>query len=309
MSELRQHDSAPDRPVSVLTGDRLCIKCGYNLTGQPVLREPHYDMLIARCPECATVASLQEYPVLGRWVGRWAALLAALWLGFILALTLVTSLIIWGFCEAVVDKASLPHAEWLATRQMDDFKQAEAQGTLSQTALWIVANPPSPHTMIDATWLSQQDVEVLLAEAGGWTAAADFSALGNWIWIGLATVPMGCVWAVVLLHPRRRWLLLLCLVPVVLGGVFYTMSYLSTPARSAGWGYIDAATVVQRQIGMPLAIMTLAFVVVPLSVGLLIGRSVVRGLVRALLPPRLRSSLALLWTADNLDPPRPPRSR
>ncbi len=41
------------------------------------------------------------------------------------------------------------------------------------------------------------------------------------------------------------------------------------------------------------------------SVGLLIGRSVVRGLVRALLPPRLRSSLALLWTANNLTPPRP----
>ena len=65
------------RTVSILVGDRLCTKCGYNLTGQPVLREPHYEMLIVRCPECGAVAALQEYPVLGRWAGRWAALLAA----------------------------------------------------------------------------------------------------------------------------------------------------------------------------------------------------------------------------------------
>ena len=76
-----------EQRISTLVGDRLCIKCGYNLTGQHVLREPHYEMLIVRCPECATVASMQEYPLLGRWAGRWAALAAGLW--FLLAFGLL----------------------------------------------------------------------------------------------------------------------------------------------------------------------------------------------------------------------------
>ncbi len=49
-------DGTRDERVSTLVGDRLCIRCGFNLCGQPVLRERHYRMLIARCPECSTVA-------------------------------------------------------------------------------------------------------------------------------------------------------------------------------------------------------------------------------------------------------------
>ena len=64
----------PDVPVvSVLTGDRACISCGFNLVGQQVTREPVYGMLLVRCPECNTAASLQEYPLLGKWASRWAA--------------------------------------------------------------------------------------------------------------------------------------------------------------------------------------------------------------------------------------------
>ena len=73
-------DGGTEERLSVLVGDRLCTRCGYNLAGQPVLREPHYKLLIVRCPECADVASLQEYPLLGRWVGRWAAIIAAVWI-------------------------------------------------------------------------------------------------------------------------------------------------------------------------------------------------------------------------------------
>ena len=36
---------------------------------------------------------------------------------------------------------------------------------------------------------------------------------------------------------------------------------------------------------------------------LMLARRVVRGLIRRLLPPRLRHSLALLWIADGLTPP------
>ena len=70
-----EHDSAQliEERVSALDGDRLCTNCHYNLIGQPVLREPYYQMFIVRCPECATVAALQEFPPLGRWSHRWAS--------------------------------------------------------------------------------------------------------------------------------------------------------------------------------------------------------------------------------------------
>jgi hypothetical protein len=42
---------------------------------------------------------------------------------------------------------------------------------------------------------------------------------------------------------------------------------------------------------------------------LLIGRSVLRLAIRALLPPRLRCSLAAVWAIDGLDPPVPSKVR
>ena len=44
----------------LVTGDRFCTGCNYNLIGQRVVREEHYSLFIVRCPECATVASVQD---------------------------------------------------------------------------------------------------------------------------------------------------------------------------------------------------------------------------------------------------------
>lgn len=69
-----------DQRVSEVIGERICAGCGFNLFGQPIVREHYYAMLIVRCPECAMVAGLQEYPFLGKWANRWGRLLAGLWL-------------------------------------------------------------------------------------------------------------------------------------------------------------------------------------------------------------------------------------
>ena len=63
----------------IVTGDRICVHCGYNLFGQEIFREEHYSMLVVRCPECATIASVQDNPLVSRWASRWGAVLAALW--------------------------------------------------------------------------------------------------------------------------------------------------------------------------------------------------------------------------------------
>ena len=308
----RAGDAASTEPrVSTLVGDRLCIKCGYNLTGQPVKREAHYDMLIVRCPECATVASLQEYPLLGRWAGRWGMLLAALWFGFILWLALASAGILYDEAESVAQAASRPHAIWLDERQGQWFKELEAQGTLPPNYQWILSNPAGPYQfLLDQTWSDQQNFDALLAEIGGWRSAAEFSALRQWTGLSIWAVPIGCFWAVVLTHVRRRLLILFGLLLIGLAGVFAVIGHLSHPSSMPptvgwNWGGLNALTIAQRQIGPPFYIMSLAFAIVPLSLGLVFGRPIVRGLIRALLPPRLRSSLALLWTADGLEPPLP----
>ena len=74
-----------DAPMDTPTGhqirtDRPCAGCGFNLFGQPIVREGHYGLVSARCPECGRLAALQEYPALGKWADRWAKLLAATWI-------------------------------------------------------------------------------------------------------------------------------------------------------------------------------------------------------------------------------------
>lgn len=105
---------AADERVSTLVGDRLCIGCGFNFAGQPVVREPHYKMLIVRCPECGTVASLQEFPVLGKWASRFGSILAAAWLLAMLFLMLGTAGAIFGMSVGVSTAASSPLTEYLS---------------------------------------------------------------------------------------------------------------------------------------------------------------------------------------------------
>jgi hypothetical protein len=59
----------------------------------------------------------------------------------------------------------------------------------------------------------------------------------------------------------------------------------------------------RAQLGPPLLWLTLGWCAIALAAGLLLGRSVTRLLIRALLAPRFRGPLAVVWTADGLDPP------
>ena len=62
-----EHEGVSSEVVTgIIQGDRVCIACGFNLCGQRIVREPRYNLLIARCPECGQAATLQEYPLLGR---------------------------------------------------------------------------------------------------------------------------------------------------------------------------------------------------------------------------------------------------
>ena len=105
--------------ISTIAGDRLCVGCGFNLTGQPVVREETYELLIARCPECGTVAPLQEYPMLGKWARRLAALMAGAFTLTLVSVLLISSLSLFGVARGMSQTASMPVAADIAIAYFD----------------------------------------------------------------------------------------------------------------------------------------------------------------------------------------------
>ena len=71
--------------VDVMRADRHCTRCGVNLQGTEILREPHYNMLLAQCPECAAFIPVQERG-LARAAQRWAGLALGVWMVLLAAL-------------------------------------------------------------------------------------------------------------------------------------------------------------------------------------------------------------------------------
>lgn len=151
---LSSADDPRDRRVSLLVGDRFCINCGFNLVGQSVVREPHYDMLMVRCPECGTAAAMQEYPMLGRWAGRWARVLAAALLLFLTLFTFGTSLACWGvsvpavltMVEPMAQKLGEAHVKWQREKQATNAAKAAAVKAAAASAAPATLDPNAPQT-------------------------------------------------------------------------------------------------------------------------------------------------------------------
>ena len=296
-------DHAPpaETRVGVVTGERLCAACGFNLMHQPIVREPHYSMLLVRCPECAAAASLQEYPSLGRWAGRWAALLAGLWLLFLTALLFGTAGLLFAMSEGQTNQYSWKFARVIAERHAAYIETLDdaAKAKLPQ---WIVGQPVSAHVFIDQAWWDAQDGAALRREAGGWARAGDWGNAGAWFWIVIAGAVLGGFWSIALLYVRRPRLLLFSLLPLALAGAFHGLT--SSEDWSGQWGGMyHSAQLARRQIGWPVVGLTLGLAMAAMWTGLWLGRPAARLAVRAMLPPRQRGALAFLWLADEKTPP------
>lgn len=162
-----------DQRVSTLVGDRLCVTCGFNLTSQTVVREPHYRMLIVRCPECATIASLQEFPLLGRWAARWGALLAALWLLVMILFTLGTAGAIFGISLGVSREACGPVARLIST-EYSNFTKAQQE---AEAAAAEESRKAQNDAQIAAQQSAQQTIQSIIAlQADGQTLTVDQQA-------------------------------------------------------------------------------------------------------------------------------------
>lgn len=289
-----------EQPISVVVGERYCIECGYNLIGQPIWRDAQYRMFIVRCPECATVASVQEYPLLGRWAKRWAMVLAGLWLLALLGALAASGGVLYGAAAAVAYSGSGEYAQYLQGHQAT-WMSAQDPDQLQSAGRYF--GPSSVYQSIEQQWWSSVDPDELLRQAGGWRGAFDFNALRQFVWIAPTVFAIGIFWAVALLHLRKWLLAIVGSAPVGLAGIFLLLHIVNTDPEANIWWFsvYDAAS---YQLAPTTMLMMLIILFLLMQVGLTFGRPFTRLLARALLPPRLRGGLAFLWIADGRALPR-----
>lgn len=309
--------SSSDVRISTLVGDRLCIKCGYNLVGQPILRESHYDMLIVRCPECATVASVQEYPLLGRWANRWAALLAGLWMLFLVVLWFGSAGALFGFAVGSAEVASETYGDriyerYSAWQTQQQTAAAAATGQLPPVAPSAVGGPPGgpvgPGGQLVvrinpgdfSAWWKQQDTAAFLRDAGGLFSGVNWITWYLWMWMTIVALVFGVMWATLLLGRGRGGLIAWAGVIALTAATIGMIPMMDWLGREPTWTRQAAA----RQIAPFMLGASLAWAFAAMSVGMCFGRSIARGMVTMMLPPRMRSALSFLWLTDGLEPPK-----
>lgn len=276
--------------------DRPCARCGFNLFGQTIVREPHYNLVSVRCPECGQLAALQEYPALGKWADRWARLIAAAWIASILATLTIAFAGYLGFYVTTLENAGQKLSLTIATEYLA-FQQAENAANPVQQYV----NNPGPWISIDEAWWADNRADVMARTGGPWKAI-------NWrsntalIPQSILSFAFGAFISVVLLGARHRTTLLVAAIPLAAA---VAVAYVANDNFINTTGTILARQAANAELrGVVYAVATTASLI-SLAVGVLSGRKLARLLVRLSLPPRLRTSLSILWTRDNLPPPRP----
>lgn len=283
------HSRGEER-VSVMYGDRLCTTCHYNLIGQPVLREGHYNLLVVRCPECATMASLQEYPQLGRWENRWAIFLSGVWIILLLAFAAGGLGMTFGMSGGFTGETVYHFQDELRSHWETWHKAAYPD--VSITSRW--RNPDD----FDE-WMKLHPPSTMLAELGGAKKMLARPELLLYTFPIFAAGVMGIFWSVALLHRRRLTMLGASIGLLLIAGGLFGTAWWQIAQQSIN-SFDEIAWI---QLGMPLMATVLLICWGLFTFMLMFGRSIARRLVRVLLPPGLRRPLSVLWLADGLTPP------
>lgn len=276
--------------ISELVGDRACAKCHFNLSGQQILREKHYGMLMVRCPECGTPAALQEYPLLGRWANRFGYLMAGAWLLITIAIISLTALAIWGMSEEMTQQLAAPYTQYV---QKVWGEHVNGSG------------PPNPYAYTNyqqnQQWWDALDKRALFADAGGWRGAVAWSALRFTLNMLLVIGSIGAILVVVMPHLRWKGWVVLMLVITTLAASF---AWLSMTMNQNAYSYYGGVWNSWHELYPALFPLSAGIALAFLFLGMCLGRRIARALVLLLLPPRLRGPLAFLWRADGKPLPR-----
>lgn len=310
-SHFREDSATPRTPATPVasvrlgsvTGDRRCVECGFNLRGQPVVREAHYHMVAVLCPECGTPTALTEYPIRSEWSRRLgqSIMMAVLLVMLVVFLGLGSTMA--GLVHQAVRVAAEPLAEAIAT---EFAKSPQANQTYSGVyGVPFRQNTTSPDTAIDPSWWTAHS-------SSPWPTKVTppFRAFGGrtgyvWLYGAAMLFPWAAILACVMPH-RKRWSLMVIPLVTVAVSVVVLIWY-HGGASSAGYYamvYLSATDCAVSVLPEWLWVVEGAVFVIPLVLGAFAGRPLARRLIRWLVPPRQYVAFGFLWAADGLPMPK-----
>ncbi len=301
---------ASDKPVDVILNDRFCLSCGESLHGEPISREPHYNMLITHCRRCHHVAPVQETSRLSRTAQRWGGLALGFWMLMMAALWVGGSTAMFGITQAVAEDASRSMADFIQNKY-EQFQPDDADGNFQTDVQVILSTAGAPPKIIInhqdeellnrfGTWWKQQDSKAVLADSGGMWGVIPWARLWPWLIFSIFPFAFGVIWSILMLNVRRsRFIVALPMIVFLLAGLCLMMLLM--------WQIIPVqspSAAARTLIGPFMMIATMVYVALLLFLGMLSGRSILRGIVKLTLSPRAISRMSGLWQTDGYQPPR-----
>jgi hypothetical protein len=274
-----------------LMGTRRCIRCGYSLGGQSIVRDAALDLHIVRCPECGTATSAQELPLLGGWRRFWAAFAAVTWSVVVLGVWLGCAGMLYGLCRATLAAGCVSYQEHLTelyTAAVSESDLPPIPAPLAMRPGWVRVVGQT-QTLDFASWWDQQDPAELLRSRGGWAGAVSLAACWVGLPLGLAAFVWGCFWSMVFADRRAPGRLLIGALLLATIGAFCMPLLLDWRSGEVYWSNGAA----ELQLGTPLLGLSLAVVALALALGLTLGRAAGRALLRVAVPATLLGNLTV----------------
>lgn len=258
-STVTQLEQALGPVVGTVQTDTFCETCGYNLLTQAVMRDARLGILVCRCPECGRYHAAGKISSAARvWLNRLGTSLLFAWVVFLL--------LSFGLCALFFGMLAYGHTVGLT--QVHTFTE------------------PNPHFYGQSRYVARYDVYKPSPDDPETDARRSQDLMMFTIVTGCLSLLTGGAFSTFCWH-LRGWRRYLIFFPALLGCGIDVALWVNDPMTEwvRHWGV--------RQIGY-----WLLFELAGITVGIFIGRPVARGVLRILLPARVRQHLAFLWITD-----------
>lgn len=297
MNKPNSGDSAPTNThEDQIRADRACIKCGFNLFGQSVYREPHYNLAIARCPECGEVAALQTYPVMSHWANRFRAIIAGVWVLVLIVFFIIQTSLSGSYAHGTSYTAAQQLGRTIG-QEYTEWAQQNGQ-TVTNHFSAVGNNPYYEWVNIPRSWADEY-VPGLIDQSDPWRELINSGFITSLLPAVMMAFILGIFWSIVLLGASRKRA---ALAPILAAAI--ALIFMFSP-DFIHYGPMQASMVAQSYYAELVAPWVL-LIQLPFSLmGVFVGRKVARWVITLTLPPRTRIPLSIFWTRDGLPPPKP----
>ncbi len=278
----------PAERVAMLEVDVFCVECGYNLHSQPVRRDENLGIFVCRCPECGRFHPAGTgITAISPWLRRLATILLIFWILIILTAIFFICMGLGAITVAHVETFSYRKLMTLDGREAE-WKQVQMPGggmnyqvvakgttrpTINNWKMAYTLDPPADDDTSPFGYRNRQrdtHVERIMIPLGG---AA----------LGLVT---GGLMVVFLWHWKKRRYLYAALLPFAVATFMIVVFIVNEEFDPI------------RRWTIRIALSYALWEAIWMWLGTLIGRPVVRTMLRMFIPPKPRQHFACLWQAD-----------